>query len=228
MEQNVIHQLINLGLTRQDAKNTIRKAETFYGWKLRPGNVDIATGWVLEGAQMFHVSNMTLPTNIPDSKIEQTRQDLIKFVHENLDVSKTHAKYMVKFVEDRFGKLKSDKKDDAINYFLTRYNRNDFENEAATNPDYYQFWMQMHAPNPSKSAKQNQLQTLDQQKYSDYLSRKGPEKIKECPICQEEFEPGDDIVQLTCHHIFHKDCIKKWLKINKTCPICKVQVFSQK
>eukprot|EP01006_Ploeotia_vitrea_P014735 TRINITY_DN4024_c0_g1_i1.p1 TRINITY_DN4024_c0_g1~~TRINITY_DN4024_c0_g1_i1.p1 ORF type:complete len:476 (+),score=38.49 TRINITY_DN4024_c0_g1_i1:34-1461(+) len=47
---------------------------------------------------------------------------------------------------------------------------------------------------------------------------------KSCPICLMEFEIGDDARTLPCWHQFHKDCVDKWLKENRTCPICKVDV----
>ncbi len=48
---------------------------------------------------------------------------------------------------------------------------------------------------------------------------------KECLICLEDIEKGDDIITLKCHrsHFFHSECIKKWLKYNISCPLCKKQ-----
>lgn len=44
---------------------------------------------------------------------------------------------------------------------------------------------------------------------------------EECGICIEKFDKKD-IVKLHCNHIFHRECIKKWLCHQKTtCPICR-------
>ncbi len=50
-----------------------------------------------------------------------------------------------------------------------------------------------------------------------------PEK-KKCTICLDNFENKDRIINLSCLHMFHSACIRKWLKKNNTCPICKNQV----
>ena len=49
--------------------------------------------------------------------------------------------------------------------------------------------------------------------------------INECLICIENFEEDEDIIKIKCNHIFHKDCIRKWLcnESNK-CPICRIEI----
>ena len=47
------------------------------------------------------------------------------------------------------------------------------------------------------------------------------ESNKKCMICLEYFNNGDKIISLPCVHIYHGDCIKKWLLGNNFCPICK-------
>ncbi|XP_051141131.1 E3 ubiquitin-protein ligase BIG BROTHER-like isoform X2 [Andrographis paniculata] len=51
--------------------------------------------------------------------------------------------------------------------------------------------------------------------------------LHRCVICQMEFQEEDKergenlpVTLDRCHHIYHKDCIAKWLRIKKTCPIC--------
>jgi len=44
----------------------------------------------------------------------------------------------------------------------------------------------------------------------------------ECSICLEQFNSSSNTsVILECNHIYHKNCIKKWLKNNDGCPMCR-------
>ena len=41
-----------------------------------------------------------------------------------------------------------------------------------------------------------------------------------CPVCQEDFEQGQDLRVLPCRHSFHPDCIDPWLlNIAGSCPL---------
>lgn len=43
-----------------------------------------------------------------------------------------------------------------------------------------------------------------------------------CSICLENFEDDeDDVLAMLCDHMFHKDCIAKWLQSNYECPLCR-------
>uniref|UniRef100_G3QC75 RING-type E3 ubiquitin transferase n=1 Tax=Gasterosteus aculeatus aculeatus TaxID=481459 RepID=G3QC75_GASAC len=41
-----------------------------------------------------------------------------------------------------------------------------------------------------------------------------------CIICHEDMNPGN-ICVLECRHSFHDECIRSWLKENRTCPTCR-------
>ncbi|XP_059207602.1 E3 ubiquitin-protein ligase TTC3 isoform X2 [Centropristis striata] len=41
-----------------------------------------------------------------------------------------------------------------------------------------------------------------------------------CIICHEDMSP-DDICVLVCRHSFHNECIRSWLKEQRTCPTCR-------
>lgn len=47
----------------------------------------------------------------------------------------------------------------------------------------------------------------------------------DCHICLDSFKKDDIKTTLQCKHFFHKECIYKWLCIEKTnCPICRYDV----
>lgn len=46
-----------------------------------------------------------------------------------------------------------------------------------------------------------------------------------CPVCQCDWESGDEVRVLPCDHQFHVKCIDEWLKKHKAnCPLCKKDV----
>ena len=47
-----------------------------------------------------------------------------------------------------------------------------------------------------------------------------------CPICLESFTSKCEISSTQCGHIFHSDCIQKWLKQKRQCPFCLEKAFS--
>lgn len=46
------------------------------------------------------------------------------------------------------------------------------------------------------------------------------EEVQSCPICLGSLEEGMRIGSLACHHEFHVDCLKLWLKRRNHCPLC--------
>ena len=47
------------------------------------------------------------------------------------------------------------------------------------------------------------------------------EKKIECAICMEDFRLNEEAKRLPCKHCFHEQCIKDWLKLHGTCPVCR-------
>ncbi|KAJ0231040.1 hypothetical protein HA466_0301980 [Hirschfeldia incana] len=45
-----------------------------------------------------------------------------------------------------------------------------------------------------------------------------------CCICLAKYGDDEAVRELPCLHVFHVDCVDKWLKINATCPLCKNEV----
>jgi hypothetical protein len=44
-----------------------------------------------------------------------------------------------------------------------------------------------------------------------------------CSICTAEYVAKEAVIALKCdeRHLFHEECVKKWLQINANCPICR-------
>lgn len=46
-----------------------------------------------------------------------------------------------------------------------------------------------------------------------------------CVICMEEMLTGCEVTPMPCSHIFHGDCITKWLSHSShTCPVCRFEL----
>jgi hypothetical protein len=41
---------------------------------------------------------------------------------------------------------------------------------------------------------------------------------------QEDYKDKDLLGTLKCSHDFHAECIKKWLQVKNSCPVCKAAV----
>ncbi|KAJ4839562.1 hypothetical protein Tsubulata_002267 [Turnera subulata] len=62
-------------------------------------------------------------------------------------------------------------------------------------------------------------------KFGSFFSRK--KSGDRCVICQMKYKRGDKQIKLLCKHVYHSECITKWLGINKVCPVCNNEVFGE-
>ncbi|MFC1842998.1 RING finger domain-containing protein [Candidatus Dependentiae bacterium] len=80
-----------------------------------------------------------------------------------------------------------------------------------------------------KDTKKQPQQKRDKTKEKITKKRKPKKKNKpvkkqekeNCTICLCEMENNRNIKELVCKHKFHENCIDKWIKQNRTCPICR-------
>ncbi|PAV85608.1 hypothetical protein WR25_08229 isoform A [Diploscapter pachys] len=49
-------------------------------------------------------------------------------------------------------------------------------------------------------------------------------EVERCTVCLDEFQNGEEVRTLKCAHLFHVNCIDKWLVYNKKCPVCRLDV----
>lgn len=50
------------------------------------------------------------------------------------------------------------------------------------------------------------------------------DEVEKCAICLGEYEEGEEVKTLPCFHVFHTECVDRWLKVNKICPFCKQSI----
>ncbi|KAI3716237.1 hypothetical protein L6452_23439 [Arctium lappa] len=47
------------------------------------------------------------------------------------------------------------------------------------------------------------------------------QELNSCVICQTDYDDEEQIGVLDCGHEYHVECVKKWLIVKNTCPVCK-------
>ena len=55
------------------------------------------------------------------------------------------------------------------------------------------------------------------------------EITQDCSICLGEYFIDDEVIKIKCNHIYHKDCIIKYLKeYGYKCPVCRSEIGEPK
>ncbi|KAK6242792.1 hypothetical protein SCA6_008181 [Theobroma cacao] len=52
-------------------------------------------------------------------------------------------------------------------------------------------------------------------------------KSEDCVVCLEALNVGSRVSRMPCSHIFHSDCIGKWLKQSHNCPVCRFHIQTE-
>ncbi|KAJ8753293.1 hypothetical protein K2173_019692 [Erythroxylum novogranatense] len=50
------------------------------------------------------------------------------------------------------------------------------------------------------------------------------EGCSNCSVCLEDVEAGTQAIRMPCSHVYHEDCIVKWLRTSHFCPLCRYQL----
>ncbi|KAK1261007.1 E3 ubiquitin protein ligase RIE1 [Acorus gramineus] len=45
-----------------------------------------------------------------------------------------------------------------------------------------------------------------------------------CAVCLEGLEEGELVSRVPCDHLYHSECIVKWLRCNGCCPLCRIRI----
>ncbi|KAF8749356.1 hypothetical protein HU200_012689 [Digitaria exilis] len=58
-----------------------------------------------------------------------------------------------------------------------------------------------------------------------YNKRSGGDE--ECVLCLSGMEEGSEVRDLNCCHLFHRDCLDRWLLLAATCPLCRCRLIPE-
>eukprot|EP00249_Psilotum_nudum_P001871 c14608_g1_i2 orf=366-908(+) len=63
----------------------------------------------------------------------------------------------------------------------------------------------------------------------EMLEQQHPQGDCECAVCLCDFHEGQEVRQLPCcWHVFHKDCIDRWLDHDQnSCPLCRSSLLTE-
>ena len=48
--------------------------------------------------------------------------------------------------------------------------------------------------------------------------------LNECIICLEDMKFNEDLILVKCSHIYHKECLEKWMVRRSVCPLCDIKI----
>ena len=76
-------------------------------------------------------------------------------------------------------------------------------------------------PMGQNPATEDAINSLGSAQYTNTLH-----SCRECVVCMQIFTENEEVICLRCdpRHIFHSECLKRWLRINNTCPICRQSI----
>eukprot|EP01135_Chromosphaera_perkinsii_P004116 Nk52_evm23s270 gene=Nk52_evmTU23s270 len=77
-----------------------------------------------------------------------------------------------------------------------------------------------------KGASGQAINRLPTKKYST-KEHKGKDQSTEntsCSICMQGYQDNEKLTTLPCTHCFHRECVSKWLKVNASCPVCRINI----
>lgn len=109
-------------------------------------------------------------------------------------------------------------------------------------PETYEDWLgliEMMGGDVNRGATDDEISRIPAEKFKAEAKRKkresraGPssvrreEEVDKCAICLGEYEDGEEVKRLPCGHLFHGECVDRWLKVNKVCPVCKQSIRAE-
>uniref|UniRef100_A0A5B7BTL4 RING-type E3 ubiquitin transferase n=1 Tax=Davidia involucrata TaxID=16924 RepID=A0A5B7BTL4_DAVIN len=151
----------------------------------------------LEILLFAHLYNAYLPEDIEQAVINQ----VFNFGSSMMsDAGNADRKVLPIVVDVRIRTLQQPDEDENEDEAIDRANRESMEVSA-------------FRPVP---ATQSSIQALEKMTLLDDSC-----SLKECAICLEMLSVGLEFIRMPCSHIYHGDCIVRWLERSNLCPLCR-------
>ena len=80
-----------------------------------------------------------------------------------------------------------------------------------------------HLQQPRAGASQSEIDNHTASWVVDDVS-KLPEELRQCCVCLDDVEVGQQVRTLPCLHTFHAQCAEEWLGKKKVCPLCQFSI----
>lgn len=150
-------------------------------------------------------------------RMEVPRPSLI---HEGCGICEQYDRAVVAYVVDQVEHPEAAEESrgilDVANEIWLEHHAEDYRNYVERRRrvrDAIERSMEESAPTP-KVATEDEIVSLETGVYTlrDKVS---------CGVCLSDIEEGEQFSKTKCSHIFHKECIERWLKINVKCPVCR-------
>jgi len=86
--------------------------------------------------------------------------------------------------------------------------------------DILNMTFEQHQGNGPPPAAKKELERLKKNK----ITKDQVASNLECTICTEKYRVYEQCDILPCKHFFHQDCIRPWLELHNTCPVCRFEL----
>ena len=68
----------------------------------------------------------------------------------------------------------------------------------------------------------NTIDSVEKEAFEDSVEKEAfDDSVEKCIICLEEYKIGDLATRMPCFHLYHRDCIARWLEDSQSCPVCR-------
>ncbi|XP_042499767.1 RING finger protein 150-like [Macadamia integrifolia] len=107
------------------------------------------------------------------------------------------------------------------------------EYDTSLDDDYVEWFESMYIEGEEEGsirlvpASPSSIQALEIKKFDDIEEDPSSSSTETCMICMDEYVRGVDVARLPCSHLFHGECIVKWLECKNSCPLCRYVLPSE-